>query len=79
MNATRTTRRIVPGARSNLLSVCQVRACRISAVTYTGIGAGLDALIRGRTTVYDREPRRQTSVAASVSRTQAALQFGVRW
>lgn len=52
----------------------------LSAVTYTGMGVGLDALVRGRTTVYDRESRLQrSSVAASVSRTHVSLGFGLRW
>ena len=51
-----------------------------SAVTYTGLGVGIDALIRGRTTVYRREPEgRQTTVSVGVSKARASLGIGVRW
>lgn len=52
----------------------------VSTVTYTGMGVGLDALVRGRTTVYSREaPARHTSITARVTRSQASLGVGVRW
>ena len=51
-----------------------------STVTYTGLGVGIDALIRGRTTIYDAEPAgRRTAITGAVSRTQASVGVGIRW
>lgn len=51
-----------------------------STVTYTGLGVGIDALIRGRTTIYDAEAgRRRTALRGAVSRTGASVGVGVRW
>lgn len=50
----------------------------LSAVTYTGMGIGLDAMIRGRTTVYERD-RQPRATATSASGARASVRFGIRW
>jgi hypothetical protein len=57
----------------------RVVAFAASLGTYTAIGAGIDALIRGRTTLYVAETSSPSRSSADRAFARVALRVGVSW
>ena len=61
-----------PGARTTIAA--------LSVITYAGFGMGLDAMVKGRTTIYAASPGSQKAVTAGHPRDRAAaLQMRLSW